>query len=209
MKVLLINGSPRKNGCTYTALDEMAKQLEKVKVECEIYHIGNKPIRGCIACGKCKKSGKNLCVFNDDPVNEVIEKAKEADGFVFGSPVHFASAAGSMISLLDRVHFAAGANFAFKPAASIVSARRAGTTAAYDQLNKYIGYSKMIMVPSTYWNMVHGSKPEEVRQDEEGMQMMRTLGANMAWLLKLIESGKKNGINYPVNEKIIRTNFIK
>ena len=211
MKVLLINGSPHKNGCTYTALDEVAKQLEKENVECEIYHIGNKPIRGCIGCYKCKSSDKNLCIFNDDPVNEVIEKAKDADGFIFGSPVHFASAAGSMISLLDRVNFAAAAssNFAYKPAASIVSARRAGTTAAYDQLNKYIGYSKMIMVPSTYWNMVHGSTPEQVRQDEEGMQMMRTLGTNMAWLLKLIESGKKNGIDYPVNEKIIRTNFIK
>ncbi|MDS0524299.1 flavodoxin family protein [Clostridium sp. SHJSY1] len=209
MKVLLINGSPHRNGCTFTALDEVAKQLEKENVECEIYHIGNKPIRGCIGCGKCQSSDKHLCIFNDDSVNEVIEKAKDADGFIFGSPVYFASANGSMTSLLDRVNFAASSNFAYKPAASIVSARRAGTTAAYDQLNKYIGHSKMIMVPSTYWNMVHGFTPEQVRQDEEGMQIMRTLGTNMAWLLKLIESGKKNGINYPVNEKIIRTNFIK
>jgi multimeric flavodoxin WrbA len=208
MKVLLINGSPNKNGCTYTALSEVAKQLEKENVEYEIYHIGNKPIRGCIGCGKCT-SNNNLCIFSDDPVNEIIERAKNSDGFIFGSPVYFASANGSFVSLLDRVIYAGSSFFAYKPAANIVSAWRAGTTAAYDQLNKYIGYSRMIMVPSIYWNMVHGSTPDEVMQDKQGLQIMRSLGTNMAWLLKVIESAKKNGIDYPIEEKRIYTGFIR
>ncbi|MDS0524300.1 flavodoxin family protein [Clostridium sp. SHJSY1] len=208
MKVLLINGSPNKKGCTYTALSEVVKQLEKEKIDTEIYHIGNKPIRGCIGCNKCR-TNNNLCIFNDDPVNEIIEKAKNSDGFIFGSPVYFASANSALTSVLDRVNYAGSSAFAYKPAASVVSAWRAGTTAAYDQLNKYIGYSSMIMVPSTYWNMVHGSTPEDVIQDKMGMQLMRTLGRNMAWLLKTIEFSTKNGINYPIEEKRIYTGFIR
>lgn len=206
MNVLLINGSPNKRGCTYTALAEIVKELEKENVETEIFHIGARPIRGCTGCKQCRESG--LCAYTDDVVNEVIEKARGADGFIFGSPVHFASASGSMTALMDRLFYAASSAFAYKPGASVVSARRAGTTAAYDQLNKYIGISKMIMVPSQYWNMVHGHTPEEVQQDQEGLQIMRTLGKNMAWLLKLIENGKANGIRIPEAEKPISTNFI-
>ncbi len=139
----------------------------------------------------------------------MIEKARAADGFIFGSPVHFASAGGAMTALMDRLFYAAGDAFAYKPGASVVSARRAGTTAAYDQLNKYIGISKMIMVPSQYWNMVHGNTPEEVRQDAEGVQIMRTLGRNMAWLLKLLANGREHGIQIPVTEQGLATNFIR
>lgn len=206
MNVLLINGSPHKHGCTYTALAEIAKELEKEKIACEIYHIGTRPIRGCIACNRCSELDR--CSYEEDIVNEVIEKARNADGFIFGSPVYFASASGAMTALMDRLFYAAGDAFAYKPGASVVSARRAGTTATYDQLNKYIGISKMIMVPSQYWNMVHGNTPEEVRQDEEGLQIMRTLGRNMAWLLKLLANGKEHGIQIPEAEIGIATNFI-
>ncbi len=206
MNVLLINGSPHKHGCTYTALAEIANELEKENIACEIYHIGTQPIRGCIACNRCSELDR--CSYEEDIVNEVIEKARAADGFIFGSPVHFASAGGAMTALMDRLFYAAGDAFAYKPGACVVSARRAGTTAAYDQLNKYIGISKMIMVPSQYWNMVHGNTPEEVRQDEEGLQIMRTLGRNMAWLLKLLANGREHGIQIPAAEKRIATNFI-
>jgi multimeric flavodoxin WrbA len=206
MNVLLLNGSPHKRGCTYTALAEIVKELVKENIDCEIYHIGTRPIRGCIACNRC--SQLNRCEYEEDIVNEVIEKARSADGFFFGSPVHFASAGGAMTALMDRLFYAAGSAFAYKPGASVVSARRGGTTAAYDQLNKYIGISKMIMVPSQYWNMVHGNTPEEVQQDQEGLQIMRTLGKNMAWLLKLLASGKENGIQIPLAEARIATNFI-
>jgi multimeric flavodoxin WrbA len=206
MNVLLINGSPHKHGCTFTALTEIVKELEKENIESEIYHIGTRPIRGCIGCNRCGQL--NRCEYEEDIVNEVIEKARRADGFFFGSPVHYASAGGSMTALMDRLFYAAGSVFAYKPGASVVSARRAGTTAAYDQLNKYIGISKMIMVPSQYWNMVHGNTPEEVLQDGEGLQIMRTLGKNMAWLLKLIANGQEHGIQIPVAEERIATNFI-
>lgn len=190
MKVLLINGSPKLKGCTYTALNEIAKELEAENIETEIFHIGNQPIRGCIGCGGCKSN--NRCVFNDDTVNKAIEKVKEADGIIFGSPVHYAAASGSLTSFLDRLFYAYGGKFlAYKPGASIVSCRRGGSTAAFDQLNKYFTISNMPIVSSQYWNMVHGNTPDEVRQDLEGMQIMRTLGRNMAWLLKSINIGKK------------------
>lgn len=208
MKVLLINGSAHKNGCTYTALSEVAKALEKENIETEIFHIGNLPIRGCTGCGNCSKTDSGKCIFNDDTVNIVLEKAKEADGFIFGSPVHYAGASGMITSLLDRV-FYAGKDFAYKPGAAVVSCRRAGSTAALDQLNKYFTISNMPVVSSQYWNMVHGNSPEEVKQDLEGMQIMRTLGKNMAWLLKSIETGKKAGITLPEKEKKARTNFIR
>lgn len=193
MKVLLINGSPKANGCTYTALSEIANELEKENIETEIFHIGNKPIRGCIGCGGCYTTNK--CVFNDDVVNDGIEKVKKADGIILGSPVHYAAASGAITSFLDRLFYAYGDKFlAHKPGAAIVSCRRGGSTAAFEQLNKYFTISNMPIVSSQYWNMVHGNTPEEVKQDLEGMQTMRVLGQNMAWLLKSIQSGKEAGI---------------
>lgn len=206
MKVLLINGSPKPQGCTYTALHEIAKELKNENIEAEIFHVGNKPIRGCMGCGGCKTSGK--CVFNDDTVNIALEKAKEADGFIFGSPVHYAGASGQITSFLDRF-FYAGTDFAYKPGAAIVSCRRGGSTAAFDQLNKYFTISNMPVVSSQYWNMVHGNTPDEVKQDLEGMQTMRTLGRNMAWLLKCLKAGKAAGVSLPETEVRARTNFIR
>jgi len=208
MKVLLINGSPKVKGCTYTALFEVAKALENENIETEIFHLGNKPIRGCTACGSCFKSKSGKCVFDDDVVNIALEKAKEADAFVFGSPVHYGGASGEITSFLDRF-FYAGNGFQYKPGAAVVSCRRGGATSAFDQLNKYFTLSSMPVVSSQYWNMVHGNSPEEVKQDLEGMQTMRTLGKNMAWLLKCIEAGKKAGINLPEKEPRVATNFIR
>lgn len=209
MKVLLVNGSPNEKGCTYTALSEIAKTLEEQGVDTEIFHIGNKPVRGCIGCGACRVDARDKCIFEDDVVSELTEKVKNADGYIFGSPVYYASPNGALLSVLDRLFYSAGKYMQYKPAACIVSARRAGTTATYDALNKYIGINNMIMVPANYWNMVHGSRPEDVKQDLEGLQIMRTLGSNMAWLLKLIENGKKNGIDMPMIEEKIFTNFVR
>lgn len=206
MKVLLINGSPNKNGCTYTALAEIEKELNKENIETEIFHIGNKPIRGCIACGKCNN---NRCIFNDDIVNEALEKCENIDGFIVGSPVYYASANGAVVSLLDRMFYAGGSLLKYKPAVAIASARRAGTTATLDVLNKYFSISCMPIVSSQYWNMVHGNTPDEVKQDLEGLQIMRTLGKNMAWMLKCIEAGKEKGITIPSSEPRQRTNFIR
>ena len=208
MKVLLINGSPKANGCTYTALSEIANELEKENIETEIFHIGNKPIRGCIGCGGCYTTNK--CVFNDDVVNDGIEKVKKADGIILGSPVHYAAASGAITSFLDRLFYAYGGKFlAHKPGAAIVSCRRGCSTAAFEQLNKYFTISNMPIVSSQYWNMVHGNTPEEVKQDLEGMQTMRVLGQNMAWLLKSIQSGKEAGIKLPEKEPRAMTNFIR
>lgn len=208
MKVLLINGSPKPKGCTYTALTEISKELEKENIETEIFHIGNEPIRECIGCGGCKNTNK--CVFNDDVVNQGIEKVKGVDGIILGSPVHYAAASGSLTSFLDRLFYAYGSRFlAYKPGATIVSCRRGGATSAFEQLNKYFTISNMPIVSSQYWNMVHGNTPEEVKQDLEGMQTMRTLGRNMAWLLKSIEVGKEAGINLPEAEPRTTTNFIR
>lgn len=206
MKVLLVNGSPRAHGCTYTALCEIAKILEENGIETEIFQSGTKPIQDCIACMRCVELGK--CVF-DDAANRLIEKAKEADAFVFGSPVYYAHPSGQVLSLLDRAFYAGGRYFAHKPAAAIVSARRGGTAASYDVLNKYMGIAQMPIVSSSYWNMVYGKTPDEVRQDAEGMQTMRNLGANMAWLLKCIEAGKQAGIGVPETNASVRTNFIR
>ena len=209
MKVLLVNGGPHKEGCTYTALKEIADTLNKEGIDTEIFWVGVKPISGCIACGKCFENGK--CVFND-VVNEFAEKCKEADGFVFGSPVHYAAASGALTSFMDRLFYSTFTNpelFRLKPAAAIVSARRAGTTATYDQLNKYFGMNQMPIISSRYWNMVHGKNPDEVRQDEEGMQVMRILGRNMAYFLKCKEAGKNAGIKEPDQEETIFTNFIR
>lgn len=209
MKVLLINGSPKAKGCTYTALCEVKKALENENIETEIFHVGNKPINGCTGCGWCYKNNASKCVFDNDTVNVALEKAKEFDGFIFGSPVQYAGASGHITSFLDRFFYAGGSNFAYKPGASIVSCRRGGATATFDQLNKYFTISNMPIVSSQYWNMVHGNTPEEVKQDLEGMQTMRTLGKNMAWLLKSIEAGKKSGVSLPEKEEKLRTNFIR
>lgn len=206
MKVLLVNGSPHAKGCTYTALAEVAGALENQGIETEIFQLGVKPISGCIACGSCRKTGK---CFLDDPVNEFVEKAAQADGFIFGSPVHYAAASGMLTSFMDRVFYSGGVNMQNKPAAAVISARRAGTTATFDQINKYFTISNMPIVSSQYWNMVHGSTPEDVKQDLEGMQTMRALGNNMAWLLKCIEAGKAAGINLPEKEDRVWTNFIR
>ena len=206
MKVILVNGSPKEKGCTYTALKEVEKQLNKNDIETEIFWIGNKPISGCLGCGGCLKTGK--CVI-DDKVNEFLEKVEEADGFVFGSPVHFAASSGMLSSFMDRVFYGRGKLFANKVASAVVSCRRGGATAAVDEINKYFLMTNMPIVSSQYWNMVHGNTPEEVLKDEEGMQTMRTLGNNMAWLLKCIKAGKDVGINLPENEDVIRTNFIR
>jgi len=206
MKVLLVNGSPRKEGCTYTALQEIAGALEKQGVTTEIVQIGTKPVSGCISCYVCKKSGK--CVI-DDAVNEFAVKAKDVDGFIFGSPVYYASANGSLTSFMDRLFYSHGKHFRGKPGAGIVSCRRGGATASFDQLNKYFSINQMPIVSSQYWNMVHGNTPDEVRQDLEGLQIMRTLGNNMAWLLKCIEAGKKAGIDMPELEQRVMTNFIR
>ena len=208
MKVLLINGSPNEKGCTYTALHEIAKELEKENIEAEIFHVGKDPIRGCMGCAHCYRSGSGKCIFNDDTVNIALEKAKDVDGFIFGSPVHYAGASGMLTSFLDRF-FYAGSGFEYKPGAAIVSCRRGGATAAFDQLNKYFTINNMPIVSSQYWNMVHGNTPEEVVQDLEGMQIMRTLGKNMAWLLKSIEAGKNSGISLPKKEERAITNFIR
>ncbi|MDR1695958.1 MAG: flavodoxin family protein [Endomicrobium sp.] len=208
MKVLLINGSPRKDGCTYRALSEVEKALKEENIETEIFHIGNNPVQGCIACYKCK-NGLGKCVF-DDIANVLAEKAKTADAFIFGSPVYYAGANGALTSLMDRLFFSGGRHFALKPAAAVVSARRAGTTSALDRLNKYFSISQMPVVPSQYWNMVHGSNPQDVEKDYEGLQIMRTLARNTAWLLKSLEAGKKAGVSLPKKEEISQqTNFIR
>lgn len=210
MKVLLVNGSPNKNGCTNMALEEVANSLGNEGIETEIYWIGKKAISGCIACRKCAELGK--CVI-DDVVNDFVNRAESAEGFIFGSPVHYAAAGGAITSFLDRAFFSAKQSnrdyFYLKPGACVVSARRAGTTAAFDQLIKYFTISEMPVISSRYWNMVHGSNPDEVKKDLEGLQTMRTLGRNMAWFLKCKEAGKKAGVPLPQREEPVFTNFIR
>lgn len=207
MKVMLVNGSPHEKGCTYTALSEIAKTLETEGIEAEIYWVGKAPLAGCIACYTCFKTGR--CAFNDK-VNEFAELAKGADGFIFGSPVHYAAASGAITSFMDRFFYSTPKDSIYlKPAAAIVSARRGGTTAAFDQLNKYFTICNMPVISSQYWNMVHGSTPEEVAQDKEGLQTMRTLARNMAWFLKCKEAGEKAGVQMPAREAFERTNFIR
>lgn len=206
MKVLLVNGSPHPKGCTFTALGEIASVLEKNGVETEIVQLGVKPISGCLGCNKCDELGR--CVINDS-VNDFVAKAAGADGFVFGSPVHYAGGSGAITSFLDRVFFSGGDKLAFKPGAVVVSCRRAGSTAALDQLLKYLTLSNMPVVSSQYWNMVHGFTPNDVRKDLEGLHTMRTLGYNMVWLLRCIEAGKKAGYALPEREEKVWTNFIR
>lgn len=206
MKVILVNGSPHQNGCTYTGLCEIEKSLQAAGIETEIFWVGNKPILGCIGCGACAKLGH---CFTDDTVNEFVKKAQTADGFIFGTPVHYASASGAITSFMDRA-FYSGKQFLWgKPAAAVASCRRGGASATFDQLNKYFTINCMPVVSSIYWNQIHGNTPEQILQDEEGLQTMRVLGDNMAWLLKCIEAGKAAGHEFKMPEKIIRTNFIR
>lgn len=209
MKVLLVNGSSNLQGCTYTALSEVAKSLENNGIETEIIQVEKDAIRDCSGCGYCRKN--EGCVFKDDIVAEIIEKAKTADGFVFGSPVYYAHPAGRLLSVMDRAFYAGGKYFAFKPAAAVVSARRAGTTASLEAITKHFTINQMPVVSANYWCMVHGAQnsPDDVRKDEEGLQIMRVLGKNMAWLLKCIELGKQSGIEHPQPENKIATNFIR
>ena len=207
MKVLMFNGSAHANGCTYTALREVAGELEKSGIETEIVQLGTSLFHTCTGCGACDKTGQ--CVFNDDPLNEMLEKAKTADAYVFGSPVHYAGPSGAMVTFLDRFFNAGGAIHAYKPGAAVVSCRRGGATAAWEQLNKYFTISNMPIVSSQYWNMVHGNSPEEVRQDYEGMQVMRVIGRNMAWMLRCFEAGKAAGVALPEKETRVKTNFVR
>jgi len=209
MKVLLINGSPKKHGCTYTALEEVSAELKKQGIETEIFQVGSEPVRGCTGCGSCKRTGNYQCIFTEDTVNEAILIAKDCDGFIFGTPVHYAAASGAVTSFLDRMFYAASSLFALKPGAAVVSCRRGGSTTTLDQINKYFTIASMPVVSSQYWNMVHGNTPDEVKQDLEGMQTMRVLGRNMAWLLKSIEAGKKAGVELPEIETRAITNFIR
>ena len=205
MKVLLVNGSSRKNGCTNVALNEVARALNEQQIDTEIIFIGNQPLSDCLACGRCRELGR--CVI-DDCVNEFVEKARQADGFVFGSPVYYAHPSGRLLSFMDRAFYSCKGEFAFKPAAAVLSARRAGTTASFDVINKYFTICSMPIVSSTYWNHVYGARAEDVQQDKEGLMTMYNIGKNMAWLLKCIELGKANGLPHPENEKLL-TNFVR
>ncbi|MGN1125231.1 MAG: flavodoxin family protein [Candidatus Gastranaerophilaceae bacterium] len=209
MKVLMINGSANVKGCTYTALKLIEDELNKHNIDTEIVSLGNKPIRDCMGCGTCRKTASCKCVFDDDIINSLIEKAKIADGFVFGSPVYYAHPAGRLLTAMDRMFYAGGEAFRYKPAAAIVSARRSGTTASLDAIMKHFTINCMPVVSSNYWNMVHGNCPEEVVQDKEGIQIMNLLGQNMAWLLQCVELGKKYGINHPQLPEKVKTNFIR
>ncbi len=210
MNVILVNGSPHPEGCTYTALSEVAATLNGEGIETRIFQVGTKPMSGCIACKKCAETGR--CTF-PDRVNDFLDLAQNADGFVFGSPVHYAAPSGAITCFMDRAFYAnaqgGGQAFYLKPAAAVLSARRAGTTAAFDQLNKYFTISQMPVVSSRYWNMVHGTQPEDVRKDLEGLQTMRVLARNMAFLLKCKEAGRKAGVPLPVKEEVLITNFIR
>ena len=208
MKVLMVNGSSKPNGCTATALQEIAKVLREEGIDSEIVCLGGGPLRDCIGCLGCMKLD-GQCAFNDDCINEILEKAKTCDGFIFGTPVYYAHPSGRVLSALDRMFYAGKKYFMHKPGAAIASARRAGTTASIDALNKYFMIAEMPVVSSSYWNMVHGNKPEEVLQDAEGLQVMRNLGRNMAWLLKCLEAGRNTGVAVPVNEYDNKTNFIR
>lgn len=206
MKVLMVNGSANAKGCTYTALSEIGEELNRHGIDYEIFQLGGGPIRDCIGCGRCQESG---CIFDDDLVNEFLKKTKDADGFIFGSPVYYAHPSGRILSFLDRAFYAGSrikeyVPFAGKPGAAIVSARRGGTTASVDVLNKYFTISAMPVVSSTYWNMVHGQTPEDVKQDLEGLQTMRNIGKNMAWMLQKLHQG-----DAPEMERSFRTNFVR
>lgn len=204
MKILLINGSPKKEGNTFIALSKVQKTLETEGIETELIHIGHKAIHGCIACGKCRELGR--CAF-DDCVNEVAAKLNDADGIVIGSPVYYASPAGTLLSFLDRLFYSVPFDLSMKVGAAVAVARRGGTTATFDVLNKYFTINNMPVVSSQYWNNVHGRVPGEAQQDAEGLQTMRQLARNMSFLVKSIHLGKEK-FGLPKHEERIATNFI-
>ncbi|MGI6204934.1 MAG: flavodoxin family protein [Anaerovoracaceae bacterium] len=212
MKVLLVNGSSHKSGTTMRALSEMAGIFEKEGVETEVIQTGAAPLADCLQCGKCYKLGK--CVIEGDGVNEFVEKAAGADGFVFGTPVYFAHPSGRVLSFLDRAFYSSCGEeaykpFKFKPAAAIAVARRGGTTASLDVMNKYFGIAQMPVAGSTYWNMTHGMTAEDAEEDPEGLQTLRNLARNMIWMMRCFEEGRKNGVPYPETEHRYMTNFVR
>lgn len=206
MKVLLVNGSPHEHGCTDAALQIVANTLAEQGIESQIFWAGAQPVGGCVGCGACRKVGH--CVF-DGPVNDLLAAAADADGFVFGSPVHYAGISGNMKSLMDRAFYAGSALFRYKPAGILVSARRAGTTAALDQLAKYPTFGQMPLVSSCYWTMVHGQNAEQVAQDAEGCAILQQLGRNMAWLMQCLQAGARNGVALPEYPARPMTNFVR
>lgn len=211
MKVIMFNGSPKENGNTATSLNVVAEQLRKSSIEVEILHVGNKVVRGCIACGSCAKTRNEQCIIKDDIVNEYLQRAKEADGIVLGSPVYFSGVAGTMKSFLDRMFYVSTANgwmLRHKVGASVVAVRRSGGLTTFNELNHYLIFSEMVMATSNYWNVVHGASPGQAIQDEEGMQIMTVLGENIAWLIKLIEAGK-GSVEEPKSHQKVFTNFIR
>lgn len=211
MKVVAFNGSPNKEGNTYHAIKIVVDELEKEGIETEIIHVGNKSIRGCTACNQCVKNRNEKCALPEDGVNEWIQKMKGAEGIILGSPVHYSAIGGTMKSFLDRAFYVAGMNgglLRHKIGASVVAVRRSGGLPTFDQLNNYINYSEMLMPTSNYWNVIYGTKPGEALQDGEGVQIMRILGKNMAWLLKLVENGK-GSVEAPVRERKAFMNFIR
>ena len=211
MKVVAINGSPKKDGNTFHGIDLAAKELENKGIEVKVIHVGNKVIRGCMACGACSKNKNEKCVFNDDIVNDSIQEMKEADGIILASPVHYSAVGGTMKSFLDRVFFVSGANggmFRHKAGAALVAVRRSGGLPAFNQLNNYLHYSEMVIPNSNYWNVIHGRAPGEALKDNEGVQIMRILGRNMAWLIKTLEKSKKDN-PAPEQEAKIITNFVR
>ena len=206
MKVLMLNGSLKANGNTNAILEAVGKQLNQEGIDYEIFQMGNDAVRDCAGCGQCSDKG---CVYDDDKVNEFVGKLKEADGLIVGTPVYYAHPSGRILSFLDRAFYSGKKAFEYKPGASVAVARRGGTSATFDVLNKYFLFNQMPLVSSCYWNMVHGSNPEDVLKDEEGMQTMRTLAKNMTWILKSIEAGKASGVKQPVAEEKVFTNFIR
>ena len=207
MKVLFVNGSSHKNGTTMAAINEMEKVFHEEGIETEVVQVGAKPLADCLQCGYCSGNGK--CVIDDDGVNEFVKKAQGSDGFVFASPVYYAHPSGRLFDFLDRAFYSGGNAFKFKPGASVAVARRAGTTATLDAINKYFSISQMPIAGSTYWNMVHGAVAEDAPKDEEGMQTMRNLARNMIWMMRCIEAGKAAGVSYPDFEEGAKTNFIR
>lgn len=206
MKVIAFNGSPKKNGNTYQAIRMVADELEKEGIEIEIVHVGDKLIRGCLGCGACSRNNDERCIIGDDIVNESIQKIKQADGIIIGSPVHFSGIAGTMKSFLDRVFYISKNDILrHKVGVSVVAVRRSGGVTTFNQLNNYINYAEMIMPSTNYWNVIHGTLPGEVSQDEEGNQIMRVLGKNMAWLLKSLENSSES----PEKENKKFTSFIR
>lgn len=209
MKVIAFNGSPKKEGNTYHAIRMVTKELEKEGIEVEIIHVGNKIIRGCLACNACARNKNGKCIIDNDEVNEWIQKMKEADGIILGSPVHYSAIGGTMKSFLDRAFYVAnGGMLRHKVGATVVAVRRSGGVTTFNQLNNYINYAEMLMPSSNYWNVIHGTAPGEATEDEEGRQIMRVLGQNMAWLMKLVENGKQT-VKEPERENKVFTNFIR